>query len=214
MSDTLTELIAKVQTQLRDDGTRFTSPTVTAALRAALAKVNLRIPIYKKVEIPAVSNQLTYSLTTAAADASFCIDVLLKDTAGEYHTPLVFSAYNEENEILFRLRAPQSAGQTILALYSALHTIDGLDGATTSTLSDALDQVLVDGASYESIVIRSAGIIEDNLLDSRAPDNYRKAMTSFLRAFDLGLSASETPRAFLSIPRTEAWNDEWHNWTE
>ncbi len=211
MSNTLTQLITRVQVQLRDDGTRFDSNLVTSAVRSALTKVNLRIPIYRRVEITAVSDQLTYSLTDAASDATFCLDVLLKDSDGEYHTPLDFTAYNEENEIYFRLAAPQDASQKIIVLYSALHTVNGLDSATTSTLSDALDQVLVDGATAESLAIRAAGITEDNLLDKNAPNNYRNAMISFLRAFELGLSASQTPRASLSLPRFGAWNDEWHN---
>jgi hypothetical protein len=212
MSESLTNLINRVQVQLLDDGTRFSSDTVTAAIRSALAKVNLKIPIYKRVEIPSVSEQLTYSLTSAATSAVYCLDILQKDSAGEIHLPLDFSAYNEDNALYFRLNSPIGQGETLIVLYSTLHTVSGLDSETTSTLPNNLDQTLIDGACYEVLAIRAAGITENNLLDRNAPGNYRDAMRSFLATFQLGLAAAQTTHAALYLPRINAWNDKWHEW--
>ena len=60
MSDTLTQLIAKIQAQLLDDGTRFTTATCTAALRAALKDFNLAAPVHAGTLIDVVADQYEY----------------------------------------------------------------------------------------------------------------------------------------------------------
>jgi tryptophanyl-tRNA synthetase len=63
------------QAQLIDDGTRFSTATVTAAVRASLSKINHRIPLQQADLILAVSNQLDYEVTNAL----FITDILLYD---------------------------------------------------------------------------------------------------------------------------------------
>jgi len=45
MSETLTSLVTRIQAQLLDDGTLFTTATITAGIRQALAEFNRRAPI-------------------------------------------------------------------------------------------------------------------------------------------------------------------------
>ncbi len=62
MSSTLTALIAKLQAQLLDNGTLFTTPTATVAFREALRKFNIAAPIHAATLIDVVQGQKEYAL--------------------------------------------------------------------------------------------------------------------------------------------------------
>jgi len=212
MTDTLTQLIAKVQAQLIDDGTRFSTATCTAALRACLMDVNERAPIYAGTRIDVIADQKEYELSDEDSRAMSILDVLEWDEDGEDHTPLLYDAYSEDERLFFRLRAALSSGE-LLARYTIPHTINGLDSETESTPSVRLDQILVDGACAEAIAFRAASRIETINLQQAVSDNYREAMGHFRMAYEMGLSAYiRDRRAPVSEPNPAAWNDEYHNW--
>lgn len=212
MTDTLTQLIAKVQAQLIDDGTRFTTATCTAAIRACLKNVNERAPINAGTRIDVVADQKEYELSDEDSDAMSVLDILEWDDDGEDHTPIAYDAYTEDERVFFRLRVPLDEGE-ILARYTIPHTINGLDSETESTPSARLDQIIVDGACAEAIAYRAASRIETINLQQEVSDNYREAMTHFRAAHELGLSAyTRDRRSPVSEPNTAAWNDPYHNW--
>lgn len=212
MTNTLTQLIARVQAQLIDDGTRFTTATCTAALRATLKNVNERAPINAGTRIDVVASQKEYELTDEDSRAMSILDVLEWDDEGEDHTPIAYDAYNEDERLFFRLRTALNSGE-ILARYTIPHTISGLDSETESTPSTRLDQIIIDGACAEAIAYRAASRIETINLQQGVSDNYREAMQHFRTAYELGISAYiRDRRSPISEPSTAAWNDEWHNW--
>ena len=73
MTKTLTQLVSNVQALLLDDGTRFTTATITAAVRSALKEFNQRAPVYAGTLVDVVSGQKEYVLN--AADFDDLIDV-------------------------------------------------------------------------------------------------------------------------------------------
>ena len=212
MTDTLTQLIAKVQIQLIDDGTRFTTATCTAAIRSCLKNVNERAPINAGTRIDVVANQYEYELSAEDDRVMSVLDILEWNSA-ELHLPLSFDAYTEDERIFFRLRVPLSTGE-ILARYTIPHTISGLDSATDSTPTPRLDQIIVEGACAEALAFRAAARIETINLQQNVSDNYREAMQHFRAAYENGLIAYlRDRRAQVSEPRTDAWNDVWHGLT-
>lgn len=212
MSATLTTLISRVQAQLIDDGTRFTTATCTAALRACLKNVNERAPVNAGTRIDVIAEQLEYELTDEDSRAMSIIDVLEYDADGENHTPIPYDDYAEDERLFFRLRTALASGE-ILARYTIPHTISGLDSETESTPSARLDQIIVDGACVEALTYRAASRIETINLQQNVSDNYREIITHFRNAYELGLSAYiRDRRAPVSEPNTAAWNDEYHNW--
>lgn len=213
MTGTLTQLIAKVQAQLIDDGTRFTTATVTAALRACLKNVNERAAINAGTRIDAVADQLEYELSDEDDRAMTVLDVLeYDDSDAENHIPLLFDQYTEDERLFFRLRLPLDDGE-ILARYTIPHTINGLDSETESTPSARLDQIIVDGACVEALTYRAASRIETINLQQNVSDNYREIITHFRQAYELGLSAYiRDRRSPVSEPRADAWNDAYHTW--
>ena len=212
MTDTLTQLIARVQAQLIDDGTRFNTATCTAALRAALKNINERAAINAGTRIDVVTDQKEYELSDEDSRAMSILAILEWDNDGEDHTPILYDAYSEDERLFFRLRIALDDGE-ILARYTIPHTISGLDSATESTPTSRLDQIIVDGACAEAIAYRAASRIETINLQQSVSDNYREAMTHFRQAYELGLSAYiRDRRAPVSEPNTAAWNDEYHGW--
>ncbi len=154
MSDTLTQLIAKVQGQLLDDGTQFTAAAVTVAMRQTLRDYNLIVPLLTVVSVDVVAEQLVYDITAESGSALVVRDVLLDDA------PLSFDPYTEDGHICIRLRSARSAGETLSVICGIPHTISGLDGATASTIVSFYDQVLVDGACYHVCMMKAAGTLE------------------------------------------------------
>ena len=213
MAQTLTQLIAKVQAQLIDDGTRFSTATCTAALRACLKNVNERAPINAGTRIDVIADQKEYELSDKDSRAMSVLDILEWDD-DEDHTPIPYDAYSEDERLFFRLRFALSSGE-ILARYTIPHTISGLDSETESTPSARLDQIIVDGACVEAITYRAASRVETINLQQAVSDNYREIVGHFRMAYEMGLSAYiRDRRAPVSEPNTAAWNDEYHNWNK
>lgn len=211
MAQTLTQLIAKVQAQLIDDGTRFSTATCTAALRACLKNVNERAPINAGTRIDVIADQKEYELSDKDSRAMSVLDILEWDD-DEDHTPIPYDAYSEDERLFFRLRFALSSGE-ILARYTIPHTISGLDSETESTPSARLDQIIVDGACVEAITYRAASRVETINLQQAVSDNYREIVGHFRMAYEMGLSAYiRDRRAPVSEPNTAAWNDEYHGW--
>lgn len=213
MTASLTTLISRVQAQLIDDGTRFSTATCTAALRATLKNVNERAPIFAGTRIDVIPDQKEYELSDEDSRAMSIIEILEWDSDGEDHTPLPFDGYSEDERLFFRLRLALDDGE-ILARYTIPHTINGLDSETESTPSARLDQIIVDGACAEALAYRAASRVETINLQQQVSDNYREAMQHFRQAYELGLTAYiRDRRSPTSETSTAAWNDAYHTWT-
>lgn len=212
MSATLTTLISRTQAQLIDDGTRFTSATLTAAIRATLADINRRIPLAAADLIEAVTDQLEYEVNDIDTKALYVIDILRNDTDGDLHTPLNYEEFQEDTRVFFRLNTAEAEGEYILCKYARLHTVSGLDSETDSTLTSHQDQILVDGACAKALAIRAASRVETNNLQTNVSDNYREAMQAFESAYEAGVRFYQRRAGAPKTNRVSAWNDGYHGW--
>jgi hypothetical protein len=213
MSDTLAQLIDKLQATLSDDGTLFTDAMCTAAFRLALSSLNLAAPIAGADTLDVVAEQKEYEIDNDDAATIIQItDVLLEgtDSLAENHTPLKFQGYFEDNRPFFRLDAPQASG-TLIARYSLPHTVDDLDSAAASTLQPRGETVLLNGAAYFACLSRAAARVEAINLNKEVPDPWQDIANHYKRAFELGLRIMAR-QAQPNFPRTDAWNDDWHSW--
>jgi hypothetical protein len=209
MTKTLTQLVSAVQAQLIDDGTRFSTATITAAVRSTLAKMNKRIPLHMEEVLDTVAGQYTYEATSGV----YVTDVLQYLTTTEVYPPLEYQSFTEDNRAFFRLHTALASGLYILCRYAQLHTISGLDSATDSTLTADQDQVLIDGACADSISIRAAYIVENNNLNKSAAMDYQKLAIPFTNAYESGVKFYERRAPAPSVDRVTAWNDQYHGWT-
>jgi hypothetical protein len=217
--DTLTQLIAKLQPLLLDNGTLFTTPTCTSAIRQALLEMNLQLPRNMATLLPIVASQYVYELTDALAGATpiAITDVLLENvTVADMEKSLDFDSYIEDERWFLRLRTPAPiANVNLLVRFTQAHTILGLDSATESTLPALYDSVLLDGAAAECCTMAAAGKDEANNLDSKVPEHYKNAAINFNRAFFTAMRALALRRAApVSEPDARTWQDNYHSWTQ
>jgi len=189
MSKTLTQLIAVVQANLLDDGTRFTTATCTAAIRSALKEFNQHAPNNQADLIDTVADQLDYELTDSDSRAIGLSSVYLYDSDGDLHEPLQYDEYMEDARIFFRLKYAQPAGELLLARYQIHYIVSGLDSETESTLPTFWDNILEDGATFYACQIRSAGRVETINLNQKVTENWLDLKRIYRMAF--GASSEE-----------------------
>lgn len=214
MSKTLTELITNVQALLLDDGTRFNTTTVTAAVRAALKEFNQRAPVYAGTLVDVVSGQKEYALNATDFDSLIDVIAVLKQGTDEHlenNIELEHDTYFEDAAPFIRLRNSQSSGYLIVR-YSIPYTVNGLDSQIESTLPAFYDNTLIDGACYWACVIRSTGRVEPINLNNGVTENLIEVMKFYRKAFDYGLAQAARRRPPVSEPSIIAWNDEYHTW--
>jgi hypothetical protein len=216
MTKSLTTLIANVQALLLDDGTRFSTATVTAAVRAALKEINQRAPINAATLIDVVASQKDYELTDSvdAVNAIAISDILAWDADGDDHESLTYDAYNEDERLFFRLREAQAAGGFILARFTIPYTVNGLDSATESTIPMFYNDILIDGACFYACQIRSVGRVETINLNQGVSQSLRDARIYYRQAFDIGLALMARKKPASSQPDLRAWNDSYAGWNQ
>jgi len=215
MSKSLTTLISNVQSLLLDDGTRFSTATVTAAVRSALKEFNQRAPEYKGELMDVVSEQLEYNLNaTPYANILDVISILKQgtDTYLDNNIELPFDYYWENGGPMFRLRTAQSSGY-LMVRFTIPYIVNGLDSEVESTLPAYWDDVLIDGACFWSAQIRSAGRVEPFNLNDKVSENWIDIRRYFRQAFDHGLSLAARRKPPVSEPNVASWNDSYHSWT-
>ena len=211
MTKTLTQIISTVQALLLDDGTRFTTATITAACRSALRDFNMAAPIFAGELVDIVAEQKEYALNSSAFDNLIDVQDVLKqgtDTFLDDNTSLPFDFYFEDNAPFIRLRSAQASGFLIVR-YTIPNTISGLDSEVTSTIPAYWDNTLIDGTCYYSCLIRSAGRIETINLNQNVPDTLQQTLLYYRGAFQMGLAQASRTHAPVSNPSTAAWNDRW-----
>ena len=214
MSDTLTQLIAKAQANLGDDGTIFTTALLTASFRRALQEFNRRSPQIAAGLITGVNDQYEYEVSDLDPLAVTILDVLRQgDNADELDVSITYDAHNEDERVWFRLREPVTTSDILIVRYTLNHTINGLDSGTESTVLAVDDQTLVDGGCFYAVMTRATGRVETNNLNSNTAQAYMQIAGHYQTAFNLGLTNLARRRsAPVGEPDQRAWNDQYHNW--
>ncbi len=209
MTDTLTQLVVKLQALLLGDSTTFTTATCTAAIRQAFKQLNMTVPMHAAEIISAVTDQYEYELSDQTAMQ--IVDVLLEgtDTYLDYNVSLPFDGYFEDDRPFFRLRIPQTTGQSLIVRFTKPYTINGLDGETSSPMPALYDTVLLDGAAWIACLVRAAGRIETINMNQNVSVNFERMADHFRQAFELGLVHLGKRKAPTSEVVTHGWEDDW-----
>jgi hypothetical protein len=213
MTDTLAQLIDKLQATLGDDGTLFTDAMCTAAVRLALNAFNLAAPIHAADLVEVEDGAFEYEIETdEGAHILQVLDVLLRgmDALAENHKPLDFKSHFEDDRPFIRLTSPLSAG-TLIIRYTLPHIISGLDGETESTLAPLFDTVIIQGAAYFACLNRAARRVEAINLNKEVTQPWQDLADRYKRHFEAGLKAAARKRS-PAYPRRQGWDDAWHGW--
>lgn len=209
MSDSLTTLIGKIQSALGDSAaTYFTTDIVTAAVRAALSEINEHAPRSNAESFASVADVKEYDLSAVISNALAVQAVYLNDDDGQDDQPIQFDTYIAAEHVWFRVRSDYT-DENFICIYSAAHTVNGLDSETTSTLPAHHDPILIQGACYHALLILGVSRGLANNLERSATERYMKAAAPYRVTFDNGLKSMSAAQAFTSEPNTFAWNDEY-----
>jgi hypothetical protein len=214
MSSNLTALIAKLQAQLIDNGTLFSTPTCTVAFREALRKWNMVAPVHAATIIDVVPSQFEYMLNDATFGVLLDIESVWQQDPivnGENDVLQIYDFYFENNQPAIRLRSSLASGHLIIR-YTAPQTVPGLDSASDGLLTADQEQVLVDGACVEAINTRLSSLVEGYNLSPDVIGQYQRAESAYVKAFAAGLQRYAAQRPAVGSPSDIAWNDEYHNW--
>ena len=209
MTDTLSQLIPKLQDLLLGDTTTFSTATCTAAIRQALKELNLCVPRHAAETVAAASGQYEYELSDSTALR--IVDVLRQgtDAYADASVSLNFDAYFEDERPFFRLRTPEADGTVLIVRYASPHTIDGLDGAAESSLPPFYDVVLLDGAAWQACLVRAAGTVETINYNPQVSENYAQLARFYATAFRTSLAALQHHCFPVSELDRRRWKDEW-----
>ncbi len=208
MTDTLTQLIAKLQPLLLDTGVLFTTATCTSAIRQALKCFNAAAPIHAGDLVTPILGQKEYELDVPTALEIVNVLRQGKDVYSEDHVSLDFDSYFEDGRPFFRLVVAEPVTNTLIVRYTLPHTISGLDSSTDSTLSAFFDTILLDGAAWQACLIRAVGRIETINMNPDIPDPWEKLSLQFKESFDTGLVIAAR-QSFARVPDSRKWNDSW-----
>lgn len=161
----LTDLKARVRLLLEDaSAARFSEDLLETALRQALEQVNTRLPLLKSLDYPITTpgrdqalsglEGCRYLVSLSCSPGSAVGQTL---EAGSEFSYLVL----ESGPVLHFSGAdyPQP-GDTLNLRYAADHTIDGLDGATVTSLPASCETALVNGAAGHACQLRAASLVE------------------------------------------------------
>ena len=190
----LTELKASVRLLLEDaSAARFSDNLLQTALRQALDGLNARLPLLKSLD---------FLITTPGRDQALsglngCRYLVSLDwitPAGVEKSLEAGSQFSylllESGPVLHFSGAdyPQP-GDTLNLRYAADHTIEGLDGATTTSLAASCETALVNGAAGHACRLRAASLVERP--GSRLEDTARLVEIGrlWLEAFERGLGS-------------------------
>lgn len=205
MATDITSLVSKIQALLLDDGTAFTTATITAAVRQALMAYNQRAPIYKTTTITAVADQYEYSL--ASVDPLQEVLALL-NSGSDY---MSFQKYFVDGST-HKIRLDEPVSEDFTLVYSIAHTIDGLDSETTTTLQAVHENCLCNLAAGISVVIRANGKVETVNLNADVPAQYQRSWLLWKQAFDWALFKIQVKERMPVGKRLPGWDDDYHGW--
>ena len=188
MSDTLTQLTAKLQALLLGDVTTFSVATCTAAIRQALKDINLNIPQHAAELITA--NAAEYEYEVSDGDLLDVVDVLRQGTDAyqDYSPSLPFDFYFEDDRPFIRLHTPEASPSVLIVRYTKPYTINGLDSKTDSTMPPFYDPILLDGAAWKACMVRAAGRVETINMNPNVSASFTTMANTFKQAFQDGIA--------------------------
>ena len=216
MTKTLAQLITDAQILLLDDGTRFSTATVTAAVRSALRDFNIIAPSNQGEILDVTSGQKEYPLN-ALAFASLIevtnVQSYGTNTYNDEHIDLPYDFYFDDDQPQVRLRTALSSGY-LLVRFNVPHTVSGLDSETTSSIPAYYDNTLIHGACFYSCLIRATGRIETINLNQGVTEQLETVLTFYRSNFIFGLSQAIQRKPPKIQETTQTWDDQPASWDD
>lgn len=169
---TLTDLIDRVEAELKAAANgAWSADDLTGALRRALQELSEALPRRAAVSFAAQAGCREYSLAVQGiSDCLYLVEVWHPyDAAAPEHPPRAVPWRLLDDDTLFLAVDTIHGGQGVRVLYACPHTIEGLDGAATTTLSAAQVDLVCLGAAGHAAVQRAQEAIGQVNIVGQAP---------------------------------------------
>lgn len=164
MSFTITELRVDIKARLAAaiDGATWTDAILDAGLRQALEQVSIRGPAVEADCAAAAGREQDLS----ALAGLFMVEAVAWpwDAEARLAERAVRWRYVEAPERIRLERASPAAGDTLRVRYRRSHSIDGLDGATTTSIPDVWRGMVAAGAAAYAARLRTRQLSEQPAL--------------------------------------------------
>ncbi len=164
MSD-LTALISRVRLALDDAGSkRFSDALLTTAMRQALEQIDQRLPrtCVSEVTVAASGREQPLSGLTGCLFLMRLVYPYGSPGKRELEPETQFSYVMRDGvpSVHFYGDILPQAGEVLQVHYAAQNTIEGLDGALSTTLPEICEALLVNGAAGCACALRAGSLVE------------------------------------------------------
>lgn len=164
MSD-LSALLSRVRLALDDaGGKRFSDALLTTAMRQALEQIDLRLPRTLISEVTAAASGREQPLS-GLTGCLFLVKLVYPYTSPgirelEPETQFSYVMRDGIPTVHFYGDVLPQAGEVLQVHYAAQNTIEGLDGALSTTLPEMCEPALVNGAAGCACTLRAGSLVE------------------------------------------------------
>lgn len=158
------DINARLRDLLEDSAAqRFSQDLLNAATRQALQEVEQRLPRVLSTEFT-VTNAGRDQPLIVLSDCRFIISVAVPEESGttrelQPETCFTYQLVNGTPTLHFLGSYIPVPGDRFIILYTAGYTIEGLDDELTSSLPEALESPLVDGAAAQACLLRAGSLV-------------------------------------------------------
>jgi len=208
---TLTELIAQVELELKDTGNaRWSDDELTAHIRRAMRAYNRVDPLRLVAVLPTSVGEREYSLAGLTAlmevtDLWYPWD----EDKPTYPPPRPQWSMIGDGVLYLEVEAPPAGDGTddLRLFYTAPHAIQGLDGASATTLDAQGEELVVLGATAYAAMQLAQSLMGTVTVSGWTPRQFQDWATARVKAFELGLEQVRR-RAVMAQESRTAWKDE------
>jgi len=208
---TLTELIAQVELELKDTGNaRWSDDELTAHIRRAMRAYNRVDPLRLVAVLPTSVGEREYSLAgltglMEVTDLWYPWD----EDKPTYPPPRPQWSMIGDGVLYLEVEAPPAGDGTddLRLFYTAPHAIQGLDGASATTLDAQGEELVVLGATAYAAMQLAQSLMGTVTVSGWTPRQFQDWATARVKAFELGLEQVRR-RAVMAQESRTAWKDE------
>lgn len=173
---TLAQLRDRVETELRDTTNQvWSEDDIDAAIRRTLHEISHFLPQRTQGTLSTTEGERSYSLSSFTGLVAV-LDVIYPYDSSDAQWPPTRPRWRSLRDAYITLLVddePDDGTDNILVRYTALHTINGLDGESTTTLDAQEEELIVIGAAAAAAQQEHLDAIGKVTVSDRTPAQWR-----------------------------------------
>lgn len=201
----------RVEALLADSSNAEWSTTeLDQAMRLALADLSVALPVHCVTTLDAADNTWEYSLSAVSGLVEVTevwYPYLASDDTYKRSHPVRWRRIDDAT-LLIEPEDDPKGDYDLRVFYTKSQTIAGLDGATTTTVSEAEKALLVRGCAAFAALAKSRDVTNEVTIGAGVPQRLREWGLAMLQRFTAGLQALGMMDRQREDSRVEGWGEE------